>query len=152
MNCGKLCDFIKKYTQFLKCILLSTIHEHFYQIQEYLQLFDTTKKNNIIPTLKKAPKESHFKQLITKYTLIEFSPFITQNKHHTYLNSIKKTIFLYLLMKHINPKNPKMSIGVIQFRIICTVNDELEITQYIMRINTLDSYALNFACKPNKLS
>ena len=109
-------------------------------------------KNNIIPTLKKAPKESHFKQLITKYTLIEFSPFISQNKHHTYLNSIKKTIFLYLLMKHINPKNPKMSIGVIQFRIICIVNDGLEITQYIMRINTLDSYALNFACKPNKLS
>ena len=55
-------------------------------------------------------------------------------------------------MKHINPKNPKMSIVVIQFRIICTVNDELEITQYIMRINTLDSYALNFACKPNKRS
>ena len=53
-------------------------------------------------------------------------------------------------MKHINPKNPKMSIVVIQFRIICTVNDELEITQYIMRINTLDSYALNFACKPKK--
>lgn len=55
-------------------------------------------------------------------------------------------------MKHINPKNPKMSIVVIQFRIICIVNDGLEITQYIMRINTLDPYALNFACKLNKLS
>ena len=58
MNCGKLCDFIKKYTQFLKCILLSTIHEHFYQIQEYLQLFDTTKKITSSLHLKKHLKKA----------------------------------------------------------------------------------------------
>lgn len=27
LNCGKLCDFIKNCTQFIKCIILSTIHE-----------------------------------------------------------------------------------------------------------------------------
>ena len=58
LNCGILCDFIKKYTQFLKCTLLSTIHEHFYQIQEYLQSFDTTKKITSSPRLKKRLKKA----------------------------------------------------------------------------------------------
>ena len=107
---------------------------------------------SVIPTHEKAPKDKHFKQFITKYTLIELSPFTSQNKHQIYLNAITNAIFLYLLIKIINPKKPRMSIIFIHPKNLCTLKDGFEITQYIMRINTLDSYALNFACKPNKLS
>ena len=38
-----------------------------------------------------------------------------------------------------NPNNPRMSIAVIQLKILCIVKDGLEITQYMIRIKTLDS-------------
>ena len=46
-----------------------------------------------INTLIKSPKESHFKQEITKYTLFEFNALTTQNKPQTYLIPLKKRQF-----------------------------------------------------------
>lgn len=81
-----------------------------------------------INILIKSPKESHFKQEITKYTLFEFNALTTQNKPQTYLIPLKITTIRNFFINNMTPAIAKMSISFIQLMSFNTFKVGFEIT------------------------
>ena len=76
----------------------------------------------------KVPKDSHFKQEITKYTLFECNAFTIQNKPQTYLIPLKTTTNRNFFINKTMPATPNMSISFIQQMSLNIFNDGFEIT------------------------
>ena len=83
---------------------------------------------SFINILIKSPKESHFKQEITKYTLFEFNALTTQNKPQTYLIPLKITTIRNFFINNMTPAIAKMSISFIQLMSLNTFKVGFEIT------------------------
>ena len=76
----------------------------------------------------KRPKESHFKQLITKYTHFECNAFMIQNKPQTYLIPLKTTTIRHFFINKTMPAIANMSINFIHRIKLNKFNVGFEIT------------------------